>query len=225
MKVSVMGLAWFRREDYRTLKSLFADGTGLHPSYDEWLKAAEGMFEQLKRQGIETHKVYIDPEEFPAWCKANGLNIERLVYGSPTRLLPKCTSTATDKPTEFGVDMNSQFVPDLRLPPHPYSTWNSLRQVQQQRCKRVWIRSGNRPVPVRHRRATNCRCGTQECVRATCFSHAGLSPDRRWVFRVSYQPSAVNQNEQPYAERLRMLPRTADQEPHSANPCPRQCSL
>jgi hypothetical protein len=76
MKVSVMGLAWFRREDYRTLKSLFADGTGLHPSYDDWLKAAEGMFEQLKRQGIETHKVYIDPEEFPAWCKANGLNID-----------------------------------------------------------------------------------------------------------------------------------------------------
>ena len=76
MKISVVGIAWYRQEDYERLLSLFVDSNKLASTYEEWLKQAERLTDQLRRTGQAFQKVYIDPDTFPAWCAARGLNID-----------------------------------------------------------------------------------------------------------------------------------------------------
>lgn len=73
MKIAVVGIAWYKREDYKALLALFTDSEKLAPNYQEWLKAAERLTDQLRRSGQAFQKVYIDPETFPA---SRGLNID-----------------------------------------------------------------------------------------------------------------------------------------------------
>jgi len=76
MRVSVVGIAWYKREDYETLKRLFTDGENLPTTYDDWLNRAESLLNQLRRNGQAFRKVYIDPNKFPGWCAARGLDID-----------------------------------------------------------------------------------------------------------------------------------------------------
>jgi|CZKS01.1.fsa_nt_gi hypothetical protein len=76
MRVSVVGIAWYKKEDYKTLLSLFTDSEKLASSYEEWLKDAECLLDQLRRNGHAFQKVYIDPKTFPTWCATRGLNID-----------------------------------------------------------------------------------------------------------------------------------------------------
>jgi len=76
MRISVIGIAWYRRTDYETLKRLFVDGEKLPATYDQWLKSAERPANQFSRDGQAFQKVYIDPDTFPAWCAARGLDID-----------------------------------------------------------------------------------------------------------------------------------------------------
>jgi hypothetical protein len=75
MRVSVVGIAWYKGEDYETLKRLFVDGDNLPETYEEWLNSAERLVNQLRRDGLAFQKVYIDPDTFPAWCAAKGLDL------------------------------------------------------------------------------------------------------------------------------------------------------
>ena len=73
--VSGFGMAWYRREDYDRLLSIFEDADNLPTTYDKWLASAEKGLKHLKGQGIFTVKVIIDPDQFPGWCSANGYKI------------------------------------------------------------------------------------------------------------------------------------------------------
>jgi len=70
-----IGIAWYKKEDYETLKRLFADGDNLPTTYDDWLNTAERLLKQLRRDGQAFQKVYIDPDTFPSWCAARGLEM------------------------------------------------------------------------------------------------------------------------------------------------------
>jgi hypothetical protein len=76
MRVAMLGMAWYRREDYPRLLGIFADRANLHEAYDDWLKAAERGLDTFRSQGQAFQKVYIDPDTFPAWCAEMGLNID-----------------------------------------------------------------------------------------------------------------------------------------------------
>ena len=69
----VAGLAWYRREDYPKLLSIFDDADSLPPSYDEWLEKAKDIESDLIIRGHRVIRATIDPETFPAWCAAKGL--------------------------------------------------------------------------------------------------------------------------------------------------------
>ena len=75
MKISVMGIAWYRREDYEKLKKLCADGDTFAPRYDDWLKSAENLVNKLRSEGRAYRKIYIDPDTFQAWCAQRGIEI------------------------------------------------------------------------------------------------------------------------------------------------------
>lgn len=87
--VQAVGIAWYRREHYAALKKLFADGHKLPSTYDAWLKQAERLAAQIAGDGKAVVKAYIDPEHFPAWCRAKGLDIDakaRMEWGNETAI-------------------------------------------------------------------------------------------------------------------------------------------
>ncbi|WP_207003928.1 hypothetical protein [Trinickia mobilis] len=74
-----IGMAWFANEsDYERMRVLLVDGETLTKPFDEWQKDAETM---AKRYAKDTRArvvcVYIDPDTFPAWCRARGLVPDR----------------------------------------------------------------------------------------------------------------------------------------------------
>ena len=73
MKVTAVGMVWYKREDYQKFLSILDDAQKLPPSFDEWLKSAEKGFQHLKAQGREVEKVHLDSDTFPEWCKSRGV--------------------------------------------------------------------------------------------------------------------------------------------------------
>ena len=76
MQVQVVGMAWYKPENFERLRSIFDDGHKLHNTYSEWLFDAEKTRNSIEMQGIRVICVDIDPDEFPKWCRANGKNID-----------------------------------------------------------------------------------------------------------------------------------------------------
>ena len=57
----VIGIVWYKEEDYPILKNLFEDGDTLPDTYSEWLEKAQNLFNQLIQRGLTPVKAYIDP--------------------------------------------------------------------------------------------------------------------------------------------------------------------
>lgn len=72
-KICVVGMAWYKRENFAGLLALFEDRSNIHLSYQQWLKAAEAAVERHQREGRKVIKIDIDPVEFPYWCATEGL--------------------------------------------------------------------------------------------------------------------------------------------------------
>lgn len=64
----VLGVAWYRPEQWNRLLEIAADRDGLEDTYEEWLRFAERSLPQLSRHGILPQKVDIDVEELLQWC-------------------------------------------------------------------------------------------------------------------------------------------------------------
>ncbi|WP_163370961.1 hypothetical protein [Endozoicomonas acroporae] len=73
--VYLMPVAWYKKEDYQRLKTIFDDGDQLHDRFEEWLHAAEQSIKLGTGKGYTVVQVNIDPDTFPEWCRSRGLNI------------------------------------------------------------------------------------------------------------------------------------------------------
>jgi hypothetical protein len=72
----VMGVAWYRREEWPKLLAAAADRGQLEDTYDEWLLSAEQLLSQLSAKGIELKKVDIDVDALIAWCRDKQLPLD-----------------------------------------------------------------------------------------------------------------------------------------------------
>jgi len=72
----VIGMVWYRQEEYARFRKLFRDGRKLPPTYKQWLKQANKGLEQLTAQGHLVEKVYLDLDTFPDWRRRRGLDID-----------------------------------------------------------------------------------------------------------------------------------------------------
>lgn len=70
-----IGLPWYHEADYNGLQDMFEDGKLLPLSFHHWLENAQGLLEFLESQGVTIEKVYITPEDFPAWCGERDLRL------------------------------------------------------------------------------------------------------------------------------------------------------
>ena len=64
-EVKVVGMAWYKPEDYDEIRRLSADGESMAPTYQDWLDSAQELFDRVKSKGHTVEKVYIDPDTFP----------------------------------------------------------------------------------------------------------------------------------------------------------------
>lgn len=76
MDLSAIAFFWIRREDYPRYLSLCVDAANLPPTHEKWLYAANKGVERLSRAGIEVFRVEVDLDEFVAWCRTKGLNVD-----------------------------------------------------------------------------------------------------------------------------------------------------
>lgn len=85
MNINVVGMAWYRAEDYDAILGIMSDRNKLHATYHEWRMDAETGEKKLRREGKTVVRAYIDPKTFPDWCRTEGLNIDakaRMQYAS-----------------------------------------------------------------------------------------------------------------------------------------------
>jgi hypothetical protein len=69
----ILGIAWYRRDQWAQLLSDFADARHMHKTWDEWRRAAENGIEQLSRRGRIIYPVLLDAEEITRYCHERGL--------------------------------------------------------------------------------------------------------------------------------------------------------
>ena len=74
-KNNVVGVAWYRREQWPRLLEISTDRSDLEDSYDNWLVYITETFERMKSEGLDPIKVDIDTEELLAWCRSRNLPV------------------------------------------------------------------------------------------------------------------------------------------------------
>lgn len=79
--IRAMGIPWYFRQDYARILAITEDAHLLPPTYDAWRKKAEGLERQMKAEGRIVVRAEVDPQEFPRWCAARGLNVDAHARG------------------------------------------------------------------------------------------------------------------------------------------------
>ncbi len=65
----VVGVAWYRADQWQRLRSLAADAHVLHDTYAEWEAAAMERLAELRALGMLAQPVPIDIDELAQWCR------------------------------------------------------------------------------------------------------------------------------------------------------------
>ncbi len=73
---AILGIAWYRPEEWPRLLEIAADRDELEDTYEEWLKNAETRLHQMVKAGINATRVYINIDELQNWCIAQGCPID-----------------------------------------------------------------------------------------------------------------------------------------------------
>ncbi|GDY21336.1 hypothetical protein LBMAG56_26820 [Verrucomicrobiota bacterium] len=64
----IVGVAWFREDQWQWLRALAADPEVLEPTHAEWLAIAEKTMRDLAKHGVVAQKVTVDVYALHAWC-------------------------------------------------------------------------------------------------------------------------------------------------------------
>lgn len=65
----VVGVAWYRADQWQRLRSLAADAHVLHDTYAEWEAAAVERLAELRALGMLVQPVPVDIDELAQWCR------------------------------------------------------------------------------------------------------------------------------------------------------------
>ena len=68
---TIMGIAWYRAQEWQALKQFCEDRDSMDATYDIWKKGALEAIRQIRSDGNEAVEVDFDLDEFKMWCSAN----------------------------------------------------------------------------------------------------------------------------------------------------------
>jgi hypothetical protein len=97
--VHIVGIPWYRAEEYDACVAIMSDRAKLHTSYHLWRMDAETREKQTIRLGKTVVRVFIDPKEFPGWCRERGLNIDANARGQFAAFVAKEIATGGQQST------------------------------------------------------------------------------------------------------------------------------
>ena len=89
-RVRAIGISWYHKEDFPRALSVMIDPHVLPPTYSAWKKRLRPKRASGKGDGVIVYRAIIDPDEFPAWCRARGLNVDakgRMAFASEFAML------------------------------------------------------------------------------------------------------------------------------------------
>lgn len=72
----VLGVAWYRKEQWGRLLEISEDRDRLEETYEAWEASARASLPKLRRQGIIPRRVDIDVEELLRWCQSEGRPVD-----------------------------------------------------------------------------------------------------------------------------------------------------
>lgn len=75
MPSKIVGLPWYKAENFLQLRSLFDDSSLIQSTYAEWMKSAEVITGRFHREGRKTVRIDMDLVEFPRWCAEKGIRL------------------------------------------------------------------------------------------------------------------------------------------------------
>ncbi|ALO46593.1 hypothetical protein [Pseudohongiella spirulinae] len=76
MEPSIIGMFWYKPENYSAFLDIFEDALKLPASYDLWLIKAYQACELPDLKGRHIHRVETEPDLFLAWCYRNHMNVD-----------------------------------------------------------------------------------------------------------------------------------------------------
>ncbi|MHC4179743.1 MAG: hypothetical protein ACYSWU_19720 [Planctomycetota bacterium] len=84
----VIGMAWFRREEWSRFLEVSADRDQLEETYDEWLQSAPQALLDFAAEGQRLEKVDVGVDELLKWCRTLHLRAghHRAALPGPLRL-------------------------------------------------------------------------------------------------------------------------------------------
>src|ERR1700746_3679916 len=65
---------WFRRKDYKHIRSIMDDADQFPETFDEWEKIANRRLASAAAAGVTIAPGLLDPAEFLAYCKAKNFS-------------------------------------------------------------------------------------------------------------------------------------------------------
>ncbi len=68
----VVGVAWYRPEQWQRLREISVDVDDLENTYEEWLHSAEENLKEIKVPNLELRKADVDTEELLSWSNERG---------------------------------------------------------------------------------------------------------------------------------------------------------
>ena len=73
---TVIGIAWYKPEQWQRLLDISADRDNLEDSWAEWARNAEATMRRMSRMGMQLEKVDVDVEDLLRWCQEQGYAVD-----------------------------------------------------------------------------------------------------------------------------------------------------
>jgi trans-aconitate methyltransferase len=73
VKKLVVGIGFYKREQWHLLREAAVDSDILETTYDGWLEVLDSSVERIRTHGLEPELIDVDVEELMAFCKERRL--------------------------------------------------------------------------------------------------------------------------------------------------------
>jgi hypothetical protein len=74
--MQLVGIAWYRSDQWQRLRELSVDTETLEQTHQEWLTMATKTLDDLQKAGLRVQKVDVDVEELVRWCQERELPVD-----------------------------------------------------------------------------------------------------------------------------------------------------
>jgi hypothetical protein len=72
----VIGMPWYRAEDYARLREMMADPHAMAGGVEAWQASAVNNEQVARNAGLSVVRVLIEPDVFASWCSARNLPLD-----------------------------------------------------------------------------------------------------------------------------------------------------